>query len=444
MIAIPTFRPNLERFAPPFYLALLSLAEVLTTYAPPILGLVTHAILLLALLLHVGLSNDAAMRALLLTLCVAPLIRMLSMGLPLARMPQIAWYAVVSAPLFLACWLLIRTLGYTRADLNLRFGRPGPQLAIMLIGLVLGITEYAILRPAPLVAALTWQQLVLPALILLICTGFSEELIFRGIMQRAAYTAMGRWAIVYVAAVFAVLHMGYRSFPDVLFVFVVGVIFGWIVARTGSLLGVTLAHGMTNIVLFLVMPFIGLPPLPRLELPYWTPGPWAVELALIGLWAALLVALGLAVRDQLRRRRGAAERTSALQWSRQVAELLARPAPDQAALEELARAVCGQLSPDYVLVVERTASDAESIIGLAIGASGRRLRGLEGLSAPWAAFEQLLDGAVPSRPHEIARHPFSRHEGNYLILPLAGGRRWLLVRAASGREGYARSALAAL
>jgi membrane protease YdiL (CAAX protease family) len=39
-----------------------------------------------------------------------------------------------------------------------------------------------------------------------------------------------------------------------LFVFGVSVFFSWIVSRTGSLLGVTLAHGLTNILLFLVVP----------------------------------------------------------------------------------------------------------------------------------------------------------------------------------------------
>jgi membrane protease YdiL (CAAX protease family) len=40
-------------------------------------------------------------------------------------------------------------------------------------------------------------------------------------------------------------------------VFVVAVVFGWAVRRTGSLLGVTVAHGLTNVILFLVMPFWG-------------------------------------------------------------------------------------------------------------------------------------------------------------------------------------------
>jgi len=41
----------------------------------------------------------------------------------------------------------------------------------------------------------------------------------------------------------------------VLFVFAVAMFFAWVVKRTGSLLGVTLAYGITNVMLFLVIPF---------------------------------------------------------------------------------------------------------------------------------------------------------------------------------------------
>ena len=46
-----------------------------------------------------------------------------------------------------------------------------------------------------------------------------------------------------------------REFADQ---FVVALVFGWARERTGSIVGVSLAHGLTNIVLFLVMPFLPL------------------------------------------------------------------------------------------------------------------------------------------------------------------------------------------
>jgi membrane protease YdiL (CAAX protease family) len=91
--------------------------------------------------------------------------------------------------------------------------------------------------------------------LLLLCTGFVEEFIFRGVLQRTAVEAFGGWGIVYVSLLFAILHMGFLSWIDVVFVFVVALFFGWVVKKTGSLFGVTLAHGITNIVLYLIIPF---------------------------------------------------------------------------------------------------------------------------------------------------------------------------------------------
>ena len=85
--------------------------------------------------------------------------------------------------------------------------------------------------------------------------GFGEEFIFRGVLQRSAVEAFNGWGVIYASLLFATLHMGFLSWLDVAFVFVVALFFGWVVQKTGSILGVTLAHSITNIMLYLVAPF---------------------------------------------------------------------------------------------------------------------------------------------------------------------------------------------
>jgi len=130
------------------------------------------------------------------------------------------------------------------------------QLLVALTGITFGVAEYYILRPEPLIANPTWGSILVASVILMVCTGFAEELIFRGVIQRASVQALGRFGLLYVAVLFAVLHIGYRSIPDMILVFTVALLFGWVAEATWSLLGVTLAHGLTNIVLFLIMPFL--------------------------------------------------------------------------------------------------------------------------------------------------------------------------------------------
>ncbi|NJO06978.1 MAG: CPBP family intramembrane metalloprotease [Chloroflexaceae bacterium] len=84
----------------------------------------------------------------------------------------------------------------------------------------------------------------------------SKRSFFRGLIQSAAQMVMGRQALVYGALVFAVLHIGYFSVPAVLFAFLLGLLFAYIVALSGSLLGVALLHSSINVVQILVVPLI--------------------------------------------------------------------------------------------------------------------------------------------------------------------------------------------
>ena len=237
------------------YLAALTVAELLTAIIEPRVGLVLHSVLLMALLVHTALTWGRPGHRILLSLAFAPLIRLLSLSMPLAGFPRIYWYFIVSVPLAAATIVAWRTLGFSRTEIGLNLKALPTQIMVAFTGLSLGYIEYRILHPDPLAPSLAWKELWLPGLILLLCTGFLEELIFRGMMQQSVSRALGRvWGIVYVATLFAVLHVGYQSLPDVIFVFGVALFFGLVKAHTGSILGVTLAHGLTNILLFLTMP----------------------------------------------------------------------------------------------------------------------------------------------------------------------------------------------
>ncbi len=237
------------------YLAMVTVAEVLTVVIEPRVGLVLHGILLAILLIHTSLTWGDSGYRLLFSLAFAPLIRLLSLSMPLANFPRIYWYFIVSVPLFVATFMALYMMGFSRMEIGLNLRKLPLQILVVFTGLSLGYVEYRILQPTPLISNLVWDELWGPALILLFCTGFIEELIFRGMMQQAVTRALGNvWGIIYVSILFAVLHVGYQSLSDVLFVFGVALFFGLVKAHTGSIVGVTLAHGMTNILLFLTLP----------------------------------------------------------------------------------------------------------------------------------------------------------------------------------------------
>jgi membrane protease YdiL (CAAX protease family) len=247
------------------YLAALAIAEIVTVFLSPRAGVGLHLAVLLLLLAHAARNLDAGDadkgHRLWASLALIPLIRIVSLILPLSGFSPVYRFLFASIPLFAAAYLVMRLLALSWDEVGVhRRGLPR-QLAIAPMGLVFGAVEYLILGPEPPIAELTLRQFWWPALILLISTGFLEEWLFRGVLQTAAVAVLGpARGVVYVALLFAALHLGYRSPADFLFVLGVGLLFGYIAWRTRSIVGVTLAHGLTNVTLFLIMPFVAGPP----------------------------------------------------------------------------------------------------------------------------------------------------------------------------------------
>ena len=262
-LAVPPM-PNIRRFvaAPAmlFVIALLlvATAELCVALADPPLGLAIHALLLVGLTLRAGLGKDSQGRKLALALMLAPLLRMLALALPLplASLPQLALYPIISAPLLVSALLVIRQLRMSRSELGLRSGNLLIQLMLMGGGLGIGAAEHALLGAPQLAVAFSWNVLTLLAVLLLAFTGFVEELIFRGLLQAVALPALGRWSLVCMSLLFAALHIGYLSGPVVAFAFALGLVFACAARWSGSIIGLALAQGLANITLFILMPFL--------------------------------------------------------------------------------------------------------------------------------------------------------------------------------------------
>ena len=238
------------------YLLAITGSELITVFVQPVWGIACHTIVLVAVIVHSSVVDRYFYGQLVLSLALVPLVRIISLSMPLINIPQMWWYPIIYAPLLTAAIMVVRLLGHSLVEIGLNFKRILLQLAVALTGIAFGVVEYYILAPQPLISELTLQNVWLPALIFLLCTGFVEEFIFRGVLQKTAIEAFGWQGIVYVSLLFAVMHIGFLSMIDVVFVFVVALFFGWVVNKTGSLFGVTLSHGITNSFLYLVLPFL--------------------------------------------------------------------------------------------------------------------------------------------------------------------------------------------
>ncbi len=249
------------------YLILVVVAETVAAFGEVpggiFLGMAIHVVLLFTLLIHASVlsTSDVRLSRFFATFTLIPIIRILSLGLPLTPFTIIQWLFLISLPLLAAAVTLMYAMRLRPRDVYL--GRMGirqvpVQAAIALSGLGLGVVEFFILRPAdaPWIPELTFALFLPAAIAIGLGAGLTEELIFRGLLQPRTEEVVGKAAgLLFVALVFAAMHIGFRSGPDLAFVFAVGLYLGFAVQRTQNLVGVILAHGLANVALYLLMPF---------------------------------------------------------------------------------------------------------------------------------------------------------------------------------------------
>jgi membrane protease YdiL (CAAX protease family) len=232
-------------------------AELLVILYTPLAGLIFHSIILFWLLIQPVFMENTQQRDFLTAMSLVPLIRIISLAMPLVDLPQILWFPLIYFPLLIAVVITMKTINIKAKDIGIASRGLYWQIpAGLLLGLILGIIEFRILQPEPIKKHLSINEIWLPVLILFVTTGMVEELIFRGVLQKLAQDVMSVWGIVYISAIFAILHVGFYSVIDVVFVFFVAIIFAAIVKKTGSITGAIIAHGMTNTVLFVLGPFM--------------------------------------------------------------------------------------------------------------------------------------------------------------------------------------------
>jgi hypothetical protein len=245
-----------EKIIALLYLLSLIVAEVCVTYVNKEVGLVIEMVILFALLLNSSLDVSYNYAVMLRSMMVLPLIRIIGLSIPLMQIQPLYWFPIIAVPLFAAVYTIMKAQGLTRKHVGLVWGNKKIQFLIALSGIFLGTIEYTILQPKPLIAVLDPVTLISASIILIISTGLAEELLFRGIIQKNAENVFGTAAgLLYTAFLFTALHIGWNSFPDLIFVFSVAIFYGYTFQKTRSIVGITLSHGISNTFLFLIVPF---------------------------------------------------------------------------------------------------------------------------------------------------------------------------------------------
>ncbi len=225
-------------------------AEVVTAFVGSVQGTLFHALLVLAFLNLGGLPEVEPNRRWPIALALVPLMRVLSLTMPVPQLPEYWSYGFVGVPVLCAVFIAAHLLGYSGEALGLRRGTPVLQVIVAGCGLVLGAAAAWVARPDLLVPTLATGNLLV-ALAMLILAGFAEEALFRGLLLSVATDVLGRPAPFFAAALStsvlsAAMYLSSGSVPYILLMAVVAQLFAIVAGRTRSIWGVGVAHGLLN------------------------------------------------------------------------------------------------------------------------------------------------------------------------------------------------------
>ena len=240
------------------YVAALFVAELLLVDGGFLAGGISHLLLLVMLIYHHAITDDAAYRPILLALTLPPLMRLVSLNVTVVELPVMLWFVMIGVPMFLATLLALRIIPIPLGPLVAAPSSAPLQIVVALSGIVHGLLLFLILRPVALVPMAEPGAALVSMVIMLLFVAILEEVIFRGVVQSVALKVTGSRAaaIAFGGVVYACMFVSAESAFAPLSMLAIGLLFGGTVALTNSLWGVIGAHAFMVIGLLIIWPAV--------------------------------------------------------------------------------------------------------------------------------------------------------------------------------------------
>lgn len=265
--------------------ALIAIAELMIFFGHLQAAVTIHAINLLVLVLSAAYIENRVYPILMLL----PLFRLLNLAMPVFYQLTLYSFPLVYAPMFLPMYLIIKNKSLSREEMGLTWH--GIQYYLPLgiaVGMIIGLGEYWVLNPQVLTPNVGVWGLLELSVIMIFFVGLVEEFVFRSALQTVASEKLGQIkGLLLASLLFGFMHGGYHLPLEILFTATAGLFFGILFLKTSSLPLITVAHGVTNVSLFLIVPIYF-----NLFLPI-----VVVSLILCAIFALKMKGLSLGIKD---------------------------------------------------------------------------------------------------------------------------------------------------
>jgi len=189
------------------------------------------------------------------------LVMCLPLVLVIPTLPLYLWAAFYGV-MFIPIAAIVARRKLSRHDLGLT---RAPRLTYLipfgtLVGVGIGLVEYAILGNNPLIQNASALELIGLSIVMIFFVALVEELLFRVLLQPQLINRSGAVAgILITSVIFGAVHAGYANVNELLFTTGAGIVFGVAFYKTKNLPFVVTMHAVGDILLFGVLPYLALP-----------------------------------------------------------------------------------------------------------------------------------------------------------------------------------------
>ncbi|MGB9941445.1 lysostaphin resistance A-like protein [Methanosarcina sp.] len=238
--------------------AAIAFAELMIYSGRELEAMGIHALILLGLSLSTMFIKNEEIQKTYQALILLPILRLVDLSMPLFYEEKlynlIFIYGLLAIPVSIAA----TNQGFTGTQLGITFKKIGVYIPFsILLGLLLGAGEFLIVGKNPLISDLSILNLLSLTIIMIFFVSPVEEMIFRSILQNRLEITLGsREALIVTSILFGLMHSGYGSISEILYISSVGALIGYLFYRTRSLPLVTLIHGFMNVFFFGIIPFL--------------------------------------------------------------------------------------------------------------------------------------------------------------------------------------------
>lgn len=194
-------------------------------------------------------------------LALVSILSLVSLSLPVFTTFSLLWLAAVYAITYLPLIITIRYQKLSTRYVGLIINKTTAYLVPLgiFVGVGLGILEYRVLS-AGSIPILSPSNLIALSIVMIFFVGLAEELLFRSLLQQRFIERCGVIpGILITGALFGIVHAGFANYTEILYAGIVGVLFGVTFYKTRSLPFVTVMNGVSNIVIFGLIPLGILP-----------------------------------------------------------------------------------------------------------------------------------------------------------------------------------------